>query len=421
LVEISAPIRYDLFSTSHHQIGGHMIFPILAAAGPELALTLIELGAAIVGLALLAHLAYHWGFSSIPLFLLAGLAFGNGGLLPLNLSEDFIGIGAEIGVILLMFMLGLEYTGEELAASLKKGLPNGLLDLVLNFTPGLLAGLIMGWDVLASVLLGGVTWISSSGVASRLLTELNGPSNRETPLIVSILVLEDLAMAVYLPLIAVLLIGQSVLQGMVSVGIALLTVAVVLFVAIRYGKPLSKILSHHPDETVLLTTFGLVLLVSGIAQSLQVSAAVGAFLVGIAVSGPLAEQAHRLISPLRDLFAAVFFFFFGLQIDPAALPPVAFSALLLGIVTVASKVLTGWLAAKRAGLGHTEGLRAGIILLARGEFSIVVAGLGVTAGIQPFLGPLSAAYVLLMMILGPLLALVFSRVTANAQSPEPVS
>ena len=297
-----------------------MPLALLAASG-DIARVFVELGAATVGLAILARLASRWGFSAIPLYLLAGLAFGNGGLVPLNFSEGFAHVGAEIGVVLLLFMLGLEYTGEELGASLRTGLPSGAVDFLLNFLPGLVMGLLLGWEILPSVLLGGVTWISSSGVIAKVLAELKRMNNPETPAILTVLVLEDLAMAIYLPLVSVLLVGREWTVGVVSVLIALVTVAVVLFVAVRFGKGISRAISHESDEIILLSTFGLVLLVAGLAQGLQVSAAVGAFLVGIAVSGPLAAKAHRMLAPLRDLFAAIFFFFFGLQIDPSTLPP----------------------------------------------------------------------------------------------------
>jgi CPA2 family monovalent cation:H+ antiporter-2 len=380
----------------------------LAAASGDVALVFIELGAVIVGLAILARIASRWGFSAIPLYLLAGLAFGNGGLLPLNFSEGFVHIGAEIGVILLLFMLGLEYTGEELGASLRTGLPAGAMDFALNFVPGFAAGLLLGWGWLAAVLLGGVTYISSSGVIAKVLAELGWLSNPETPTILSVLVLEDLAMALYLPLVSVLLVGRGLMEGLVPILVALVTVGLVLFVAVRYGKAISRAMSHQSDEIILLSTFGLVLLVAGAAQRLQVSAAVGAFLVGIALSGPIVERAHRLLAPLRDLFAATFFLFFGLQIDPATLPPVLPLAAGLGAVTALTKLLTGRWAARRAGVDASGGWRAGAALVARGEFSIVIAGLGVNAGLEPQLGPLSAAYVLLLAVLGPVLARVVS-------------
>jgi CPA2 family monovalent cation:H+ antiporter-2 len=385
------------------------IIPLLAVADEmNSSKVFMELGAVAIGLALLARLAHRWGFSAIPLYLLGGLAFGNGGLMPLEVSEHFVHIGAEIGVILLLFMLGLEYTGDELQANLRSGFAGGVADLVLNFPPGVIAGCIWGWSPLAALLLGGVTYISSSGIIARVLAELKRMENPETPTILSILVMEDLAMAVFLPLVAVLLIGQGIGAAIVSIAVALLAVGVVLFVALRHGEVMSRLVAHGSDEIILLSTFGLVLLVAGIAQRLQVSAAVGAFLVGIAISGPIVKQTQRVLSPLRDLFAAFFFLFFGLQIDPATLPPVLVSAAVLGLATIITKLLTGWWAARRAGVDTAGGLRAGGALVARGEFSIVIAGLGVSAGLEPQLGPLSAAYVLLLAVLGPLLARVIA-------------
>ena len=363
---------------------------------------LIELGAAIVGLALLARFANRLGFSAIPLYLLAGLAFGNGGLVPLGVSENFIQIGAEIGVLLLLFMLGLEYTGEDLKANLQSGLPSGVIDFALNFPPGLIGGLLLRWGPLPSVLLGGVTYISSSGIIARVLAELKRMNNPETPSVISVLVLEDLAMAVYLPLVAALLVGGGAMRTFVSVVIALVTVGTILLVALRYGEYVSKLFLHESDEILLLTTFGTVLLVGGLAHRLQVSAAIGAFLVGIALSGPMAEKSRRLLAPLRDLFAATFFFFFGLQIDPRTLPSVIILAVGLGIISSATKVLAGYWAAGRAGVDQRGRIRAGMVLVARGEFSIIIAGLG--AGIEPQLGPLAAAYVLFLAVFGPALA-----------------
>jgi len=362
----------------------------------------VEIGAAIVLLAVLARIANRCGFSAIPLYLLAGLALGNGGLAPLPLSQTFIGTGAEIGVLLLLFMLGLECSGEELKKNLRFGLPAGVADLVLNFLPGLAAGFLLRWGPLAAVLLGGITYISSSGVVAKVLQELGRINNPETPTILAVLILEDLAMAVYLPLVGVLLLSGTPATIALSVAIAVAVVLVVLIIALRYGRQLSRLAAHESDEVVVLTTFGAVLLVAGLAERFQVSAAIGAFLVGIALSGPIAEKAHRLLAPLRDLFAATFFLFFGLEIDPATLPAVLPFALGMGVVTAATKILTGYWAAKRAGVDRSGGLRAGTALIARGEFSMVIAGLGV--GLEPSLGPLAAAYVLFLAILGPILA-----------------
>jgi CPA2 family monovalent cation:H+ antiporter-2 len=374
----------------------------MSPAAHNLSLLFIELGLAIMGLAVLARLANRWGFSSIPLYLLAGLAFGRGGLAPLNFSQEFIRVGAEIGVLLLLFMLGLEYGGEQLKQNLRRGLLAGVLDFFANFLPGLLAGFLLGWKTLPAVLLGGVTYISSSGIAAKVLAELRRMGNVETPLILSVLVLEDLAMAVYLPIVGVLLAGGRTFTAAVSIGVAVAVVLLVLFIAVRYGKELSDFAVHESDEILLLTTLGVMLLVAGFAERFQVSAAIGAFLVGIAVSGPVAERSYRLVSPLRDLFAATFFFFFGLEIDPRNLPSVLLFAIGLGGVTALTKIGATYWVARRREIDPRGSLRAGMALVARGEFSIVIAGLGV--GLEPQLGPLAAAYVLFLAVLGPILA-----------------
>jgi monovalent cation:H+ antiporter-2, CPA2 family len=383
---------------------------IAASAGN--ALVLAELGAIILGLAVLARFSARLGITAIPFYLIGGLAFGEGGILPLDLSEEFVVVGSEIGVVLLLLTLGLEYTPEDLAITMRTSLVPGIIDLVLNFTPGFVAGLLLGWGTTTAVLLGGVTSISSSGVVAKTLSDLGRTGNRETPAILGILVMEDLAMAVFLPLVGVLLAPEGSAE-LIAVVLAVATVIVVLAGAMRFSGVVSRLASSQSDEGLLLTVLGLTLLVAGVAQELQVSSAVGAFLVGIALSGPVSERAAELVSPLRDLFAATFFLFFGLQVDPASLPAVLPVALALAVVTAATKVVAGRIAAARLGVGRLGRLRAGVTLIARGEFSIVIAGLGVAAaGIHEDLGATAAAYVLLLAATGPILAKVWPRTPA---------
>ncbi|MGH3545679.1 MAG: cation:proton antiporter [Mycobacteriales bacterium] len=370
------------------------------------AVLLVELGAIILCLGLLGTAASRLSISPIPLYLLAGLALGEGGVLPLATSEEFIEVGAELGIVLLLLTLGLEYSAGELVTNLRTSAPVGLLDIVLNASPGVIAALLLGWGPVAAVALGGITYATSSGITAKVLTDLGWLGNRETPAVLSLLVAEDLVMALYLPILTALLAGVGLLGGSITLLIAIATVSIVLLIALRYGRVVEKFVASPNDEVLLLKVFGLTLLVAGAAQQLQVSAAVGAFLVGIALSGPVAHLARQLLLPLRDLFAAVFFVFFGLHIDPAQLPPVLGAALLLALVGVLTKLATGWVAAYRAGVKTTGRLRAGAALLPRGEFSIVIAGLAVSAGVQPRLGSLAAAYVLTLAIIGPLAARV---------------
>lgn len=385
------------------------------------AVLLVELGAVILSLGLLGALAVRAGISPVPLYLLAGLAFGQGGLLPLDASAEFIGAGAEIGVVLLLFTLGLEYTAGELVGNLRTSAPAGLLDLGLNATPGVIAGLLLGWGPVGALVLGGVTYISSSGIIAKLLIDQGWLGNREAPVVLSLLVFEDLAMALYLPILTTVLAGVGIATGSLSLLVAVSAVAVVLFGALRYGHLVQAFVASPNDEVLLLKVLGLSLLVAGLAQRLQVSAAVGAFLIGIALSGPLAESARELLSPLRDLFAAVFFVFFGLQVDPTTLFPVAGAALLLAVVGLLTKAATGYLAAWRAGIGRLGRARAGVALLARGEFSIVIAGLAVAAGMDRRIGSLAAGYVLVLAVAGPLLARVVEPLLRHRLRSRPGS
>ncbi|GAA3288951.1 cation:proton antiporter [Dactylosporangium vinaceum] len=365
---------------------------------------LVELGTVILALGLLGAVSLRFSISPIPLYLLAGLAFGAGGVLPLNTSTEFISAGAKIGVILLLFTLGLEYTAPELVGTLRSSAPAGLVDLVLNAAPGVATALALGWGVTAAVALGGVTYVTSSGITAKVLGDLGWLGNRETPAVLSLLVFEDLMMALYLPILTAMLAGVGLLGGTATLALAAATISFVLLVALRFGTVVERFVASESDEVLLLKVLGLTVLVAGAAELLQVSAAVGAFLVGIALSGPLAHTARQLLTPLRDLFAAVFFVFFGLQTDPVALPPVLGIAALLALSGVATKLTTGWIAARRAGVALTGRIRAGAALLPRGEFNIVIAGLAVAAGSHPKLGPLAAAYVLILAVIGPLAA-----------------
>ncbi|MGH8946255.1 MAG: cation:proton antiporter [Acidimicrobiia bacterium] len=368
------------------------------------ALLLVELGAVVLTLGILARLASRLAISPIPLYLLAGLAIGEGGLMPVVTSEQFIEVGAELGVIFLLLMLGLEYSARELVVGIRSVTPSGLLDLALNFTPGFVTGLILGWGVVPALFLGGVTYISSTGVIAKLLNDLGWTGNRETPVVLSILVFEDLAMAVLLPTLAVLTLGGSTAGALLTIGLAVGVVAAAIAVAYRQGDWLGELVFHRSDEVSLLSVFGLTLVIAGLAEGVNISAAVGAFLLGIGLSGDAVVRADALLSPLRDLFAAVFFVFFGLSTDPREIPGVLLVAVLLGFVTAATKLIGGRWAARRHGVGPAGQRRAGLTLIARGEFSIIIAGLaGGVAGTEE-LPALAAAYVLLMAVTGPLAA-----------------
>jgi CPA2 family monovalent cation:H+ antiporter-2 len=318
-------------------------------------------------------------------------------------------------VLLLLLALGLEYTGDELRNGLRTGAPAGVADALLNFAPGLACGLLLGWELIPSLLLGGVCWISSSAVVAKIVDDFGWLANRETPAVLNLLVLEDLAMAVYLPVIGALVAGRAFDETAVSVVFALFAVAVIMTLALRYGDALSGLLSGASDESLLLTIFGVTLLVGGLAEQVQVSAAIGAFLVGLALSGPVQRRAGALIGPLRDLFAATFFLFFSFQLRPSTLLSVALPALGLALVATASKFASGWIACRPLDIGRRGRLRAGASLVARGEFSIVIASLGATTANADDLSAVAATFVLITAVAAPLIAKFVGRAPARSE------
>lgn len=375
---------------------------LFAAGGPSA--LFLQLGAIFLVLAVLSRFASRIGTSAVPLFLLVGLMIGEGGLHHARDAGTFLATAAPIGVVLLLLFLGLQYTPQELLAGLRQHGPAGAVDLVLNVTPGAVLALALGWGARGALVLGGITYISSSGIIAKALDELERTGNRETPTILTILVVEDLVMAAYLPLLAGIAVGGSADRAAVTTIGALAAALFVFLFALRFSGSTSWVLNHLESESLLLAVLGLTFVVAGGAESVQVSAAVGAFLTGIAITGRARWRTEDLLRPLRDVFGATFFVYFAFQIDPGDLPdalPLAFG---LAVVSAATKVATGWWAAGRAGIATRGRLRAGTMLVTRGEFSIVIAEIGMLAAIDDQLAPLAAAYVLMLAIGGPLLS-----------------
>ena len=363
---------------------------------------LLELGVILTVLTVLGTAARRYALSPIPLYLVAGLAVGEGGLAPVPAAGEFISTGASIGVVLLLLTLGLEFSIGEFASSLRRHLPSAGVDFVLNAAPGAIVGWLIGLDGVGILALAGVTWISSSGVIARLLSDLRRLGNRETPAVLSILVLEDFAMAAYLPLLAVLAAGGTWLQAMLSMAIAIAALGFAFVASYRWGHHVGRLVAHRDNEQLLLRILGLTLIVAALAEYIHASAAVGAFIVGLTLTGEAADRARTVLSPLRDLFAAIFFLAIGVSVDPVELLPMLPVAAALAVVTAGTKVLTGQFAARRDGVARPGQLRAGTALIARGEFSLVIIGLA-GASVEA-LEAVATPYVFILAIVGPVIA-----------------
>ena len=292
---------------------------------------------------------------------------------------------------------------------------------MLNATPGALVGWFLGLEFVGVLAMAGITYISSSGVVSRLLTDLRRLGNRETPAVLAVLVLEDFAMAAYLPLLAVLAAGGAWWHAVIGMTTAMAALAVAFVASYRWGHLVARLVAPPDSELMLLRVLGVALVVAGLAEYVHVSAAVGAFLVGLMLTGESAVRAREVLSPLRDLFAAIFFvsIFFvsiGLMVEPASLIPMLPLAVALAVATAVTKVVSGMYAARREGVGRPGQLRAGTALIVRGEFSLVIIALvGETI---PVIESIAMPYVFVLAFLGPVATLLSGRAAPSRISPR---
>jgi CPA2 family monovalent cation:H+ antiporter-2 len=373
------------------------VFVTASQASLAVNLTLLEIGLLFIGLGLLSWLALKLHVSSVPLFLIAGLALGKGGLVPLNVSEGFLNVGAEIGAILLLLVLGFEYSASELAASMKKRWHAGLMDILLNAVPAAILALILGFGPVGALAFAGIMFISSSGIASQLIGETGFGKSNVAKRVTSVLVFEDILMAPYLPILAAVTLGLGVWAGMISVFVALAVTLSIFLIAIGREIPGLKTLAKRGPGVLLLLVFGVTLAAAGAATLAGFSGAIAAFLIGMLLTGEVAESLRSRFAPLREIFSAIFFLFFGLSIsviDVLDVLPIAIAFAVLGII---GKMGVGWW----VGRDMTDQMswrRIGAFLAPRGEFSMIIAATVVSSSALAGLKEITLGVVVLTTI-----------------------
>jgi CPA2 family monovalent cation:H+ antiporter-2 len=217
---------------------------------------------------------------------------------------------------------------------------------------------------------------------------------------------EDIFLALYLALLEPVL-GDA--QGIADAA-RQFAIAVAFLLALgctaRWGAQWVGRLIATPDDELLTVMFlGVAVFVAGLAEELGVSEAIGAFMAGLVLAeSPVAHRIERLVLPLRDAFAALFFFAFGLTIDPGDAADVALPVTIAVILSIVLNVTAGIAAAKLQGFNRNAAANIGLTILGRGEFSLILATLAVAAGLDDQIGPFVALYVLVLAVLGPLLA-----------------
>ena len=374
---------------------------------------LVALGGALLAAGLLARLGRRIGLPTIPFFMLAGIVFGphTPGLALVEDPHD-LELLAALGLILLLFHLGLEFSLADLAEGGRKLLAVGAIYLALNVGGGLAFGAMLGWGGREALVIAGAVGISSSAIVTKLLVELHRLTNPESRLILGIIVVEDIFLALYLAVLQPVLgdaegAGEVIGQFAVAFGFLLALTAVA-----RWGaRFVGRLVDTSDDELLTVCFVGVAVLLAGVAEEVGVSDAIGAFMAGLILAeSAAAPRIERLVLPLRDAFAAVFFFAFGLTIDPGDAGAVMLPVVAAIALTVLLNMAAGLIAARMHGFGRRQAANIGSTILGRGEFSLILATLAASAGLDDRIGPFVALYVLVLAIGGPVLASHSARV-----------
>jgi CPA2 family monovalent cation:H+ antiporter-2 len=369
-------------------------------------LVLLEIGGVLLLLGTIAFIAARIALSAVPLFLALGLAFGQGGVAPLELSSQFLNTGAQIGAILLLLLMGLEYSAREISETFRSSKSVIFLDLVINGIPGALIALVLGWGLQGALLLGGITYVSSSGIASELIRESGWARSQVAKRTIAVLVSEDLILAPYLPLLTSTILGVGLISGLISVSVALVITGFILLISVKRENFFSQVFRRYSASALLLTVFGSALIAAGAAGLAGFSGAIAAFLVGLLLTGEVATAVRTRLAPLRDFFAAIFFIFFGLSVDPSEIVKVLPLALLLTVLGGAGKFFIGWWTARDL-QDPMSWRRVGSFLIPRGEFSVIIAGFSTTLAFTSEIKALTIAYVIATTLTASLLLRFF--------------
>ncbi|MER7044575.1 cation:proton antiporter [Streptomyces jumonjinensis] len=365
------------------------------------------MGGAFLAAALLARLGGRIGLPTIPLFILAGILLGphTPGIVLLSDPHDLEMLSA-LGLVLLLFYLGLEFHLDDLKTGGRRMALAGGAYLLLNVGAGLGFGFALGWGVSEALVLAGVLGISSSAIVTKVLVDLGRIGNPETKPILGIIVVEDVFLALYLAALQPILSGADSLSTAVMDAGKAFGFLLLLALAARFGtKVIGRLINTPDDELLVISFLGAAVFLAGVSEWFGVADAIGAFMVGLMLGSTTSgERIRKLVHPLRDAFGAIFFFGFGLSIDPGDLPTVLWPVLAAVAVTLAMNVLAGLAAARIYDFGPGPAANISTTLLARGEFALILATMAAAAGLDERLSPFIAGYVLLLAVLGPLVA-----------------
>jgi K+:H+ antiporter subunit KhtU len=372
-------------------------------------MTLAELAVTVALLGALGLIASRVGLSAIPAYLLAGLLLGPNEPKALELIQpsevtDFV---AEIGIVFLLFFLGLEFTTGRLARSRSFAIRGGAIDFAANAALGLAVGVVAFGASFAALILAAAFYVSSSAIAVKGLIDFRRLADDETDLVLAILVAEDIVIAVVLGFAAG---GGGGLDATLAiVAKALVFIGLAVAASFWLARPLDRLLDWLPREFFLLAVFGLLFGMAAVAEELGLSEAVGALMAGVLLSETsVREEIEERFFSFRDVFAALFFFVFGLSIDLAAFDEVGLIVALAVAATLVGKLGAGYLAGLASGFTSRQSFNAGAVLVAHGEFTIIIvqvaaANAAIAAADHEKLAAFAGLYVLVTATIGVVL------------------
>lgn len=339
-------------------------------------MTLAELAVTVGVLGVLGLAASRFGLSAIPAYLFAGIILGPNepDIVQLVQPSEVTHFVAEIGLIFLLFFLGLEFSLERLVRSGRHVGLGGAADLIANAGLGLLVGLIAFGPSFAALVLAACIYVSSSAIAVKALIDFRRLADDETDLVLAILLFEDIAIAAMLGFVATGGGGVAETAGVTTK--AFVFVAASLAASRWLGAWIGRQLGRLELEFFLLAVFGFVIAMSAIAMELELSEAIGALMAGVILSeSGVREEIEQRFFAMRDIFAALFFFAFALTIDLSRWSDLGWIVAIAIVATLIGKVGVGVVAGRLGGFSVRQGINAGAALVAHGEFTIILAQL----------------------------------------------
>ncbi|HSE17922.1 MAG TPA: cation:proton antiporter [Pyrinomonadaceae bacterium] len=380
---------------------------------------ILQVGLALMLIAVAVWLAAKLRISNVPFLIIIGMVVGPHApqLGPLDFrfieSAPLITFMGRLGVLFLLFYLGLESSITRLIQAGRSIMIGGTIYIAINFTAGLVYAYLTGFSPKEMLAVAGITTISSSAIVAKILFDSRRTANPEAELILGITMYEDVFLAVYLSLLSgIVLSGASSFMGVVSsAGLALAFIGGFIILG-RWATPFLNWLFRIPsNEVFLIVVFACLLLLAGAGELIHVAEAIGALLLGLTLGETEhSQRLEKFVVPFRDLFGAVFFFSFGLSVDPFSLGGAVWLAVGAALLSLVAVVIAGQLAGRSAGLSGATSFNVGLTLLGRGEFSIIVAKVAGMGGLVPVIQPFAALYVLILATFAPLMAKESERI-----------